>query len=100
MSAADRAPSLGTAPASRLAVAALALGAVAFTFPFLEVFWNISLVGPLQFPWVALPLSWTAVVVGVTAIITTARGGRRGMWMSVLGTILGLAFPILVSIAP
>ena len=90
----DRAPAQGAASASRPAVAALALGAVALSV--LAVLW----VGPVVLPWVALPVSWAAAVVGVAVVIAMARGRRRGIWMPALGAAMGLAFPVLVSIAP
>lgn len=92
----DRAPAQGAASASRPAVAALALGAVAFTLSVLAVLW----VGPVVLPWVALPVSWAAAVVGVAVVIAMARGRRRGIWMPALGAAMGLVFPVLVSIAP
>ena len=92
----DRAPAQGAAPASRPAVAALAQGAVAFTWSTLAVLW----VGPVGLPGVALSLSWVAAVVGVAVVIAMARGRRRGIWMPALGAAMGLAFPVLVSIAP
>ena len=92
----DRAPAQGAAPASRPAVAALALGAVAFALSMLAVLWG----GPVVLPWVALSLSWVAAVVGVAVVIAMARGRRRGIWMPALGAAMGLAFPVLVSIAP
>lgn len=91
----DRAPAQGAASASRPAVAALALGAVAFALSVLAVLW----VGPVVLPWVALPVSWAAAV-GVAVVIAMARGRRRGIWMPALGAAMGLAFPVLVSIAP
>lgn len=95
MSSPDRAPAQGAAPARRLAVAARALGAVAFALSVLAVLW----VGPVVLPWVALPVSWAAAV-GVAVVIAMARGRRRGIWMPALGAAMGLVFPVLVSIAP
>lgn len=91
----DRAPAQGAASASRPVAAALALGAVAFALSVLAVLW----VGPVVLPWVALPVSWAAAV-GVAVVIAMARGRRRGIWMPALGAAMGLAFPVLVSIAP